>query len=191
MLNTKPFITGLFYLCFVCGLHAQSLVCHIQTSSDPDNICQSKTFTLTGISYDGSENYVKHQWDGEEGIFKTTRDNIAVLNTDKAGQYQITYTVWDDEGQSASFVLNINILPMASKDITIKRGFFKRIFGKSFPLELHAEKGHASYQWFKGKDILPEETRSSLKVSQAGKYRVEITTQQGCKSSAITEVTSK
>lgn len=191
MLKLKSVLIFVFFFALNNGLNAQALVCHIQTSSDPMAICQTKTFTLVGTSYDGSENYVKHQWSGPEGIFRETRDNIAILNTSNAGRFQITYTVWDDEDQSASFSMDIQILPLASKEIIVKQSFFKRIFGKRQHMRLLAEKGHAAYQWHKDNEMISGATHFELKINESGRYRVEIETSQGCKSSAIIEIPRK
>ncbi len=75
----------------------------------PANTCVGEDLILNGNPSGGTENYITHVWSNEVSNLNVTDQQSVVFNSDIYGDFDLTYTVTDDNGCSNSDNINITV----------------------------------------------------------------------------------
>jgi len=145
------------------GVSVQASPTPVITASGVTSFCQGGSVTLTGDS--GHSSY---SW--------STGVSTNNITTTEEGTYTLTVTSSNGCEGSTSTAVQVNDLPNTS--IASSTGAFEVCSGEN--LDLKAPNGYAGYQWFDGGTAISGAADSSLTVSSAGTYTVQITTAEGC-----------
>jgi Secretion system C-terminal sorting domain len=142
------------------------------------NICENqKTEIYANVNnnqnyYDGhrfpedSPDRYDYQWQ-KDGIDILNEKNYSLLNISQPGSYSVKTKFKNCQAVSNNTVVSINKIPNAISPQDSARFCPKT----TIELKVSADKGLA-YEWYKNKIILPTEKTNSLKVGEAGTYRV-------------------
>lgn len=166
------------------NLHAGELVLVLETSAGETRFCQGTQVSITAKGFHGDEVLVEHQWEStSENIFSRTQNQYAALDGSIPGRHLITYHGTDDQGNKASISITIIFDEAPAIEIEARKGFFTRLFGKSIPVKLNSAYIHPDhhYQWYRNNEEISGATGTSFKVGQEGRYRLVITSPQGCR----------
>jgi gliding motility-associated-like protein len=149
----------------------------------------STTFCNTGsVTLNAAGGGTSYQW-YKDGILINGQTGSS-LNVTSAGNYQAT--TFNDGCQSAlstgvQVIVNTVINPILSSENN-KTTICK---GGSLLLSAASETTPFTYQWYKDGNIISGETKATYLVTQAGKYKVTITSINGCLSGFSNEIEIK
>ena len=185
--KVRAFILIVFFTCFGFQANAQDLSCKIETTGGVTTACQGKSLVLTAAPSNGSMPFVKHLWEGPEGLFSENDRFYIRINTETLGSYEFSYTGWDEDNAQYSCHIKINVASLPTVNIEKGTGFFRRVFQRNPMPDLSVElREGESVQWYlEGKPI--EQARSGkYRPEKPGKYHARVTCAKGCTGSSQT-----
>jgi len=167
MVLTTIIVTQLWICNFA---QAQQLNVYIESTGGKVEFCANHTFSLTGVVFDGSGNYIEQNWVDSSGIIVKSINNIAIIKTNKPGIYSISYHVKDDSGATATAAIKIKINSSPVSEIIVVDDFLRltNISGDS----------NYKYRWFK--NGVKIDNSDKIDTSEKSEYKVVITDENGC-----------
>jgi hypothetical protein len=184
--NKVLIYTGILFhlLLFVKPLQADELVLILETSAGETRFCQGSSFSLIARGLHGDEILTEYLWEADDpGLFSQSEGPFAVLQGTTPGNHLVTFTGTDDQGNKASVSITITVLQAPNPEVSVSHGFLTRLFGKELPLKLEATNpsSGSTYQWFRNNEIIEGAVSRSFKARQTGRYRLVVTSAEGCK----------
>ncbi|NVO03764.1 MAG: T9SS type A sorting domain-containing protein [Bacteroidetes bacterium] len=166
----------LFQLTLIAN--SQPLTSVIGTINGDTVVCQGNVFSIVGYGFFGSGNYTKYLWTGDTGPLFDVNSQLPGFSTSNIGTYNLTFWVWDDNGDSASSNMSISVLVLPDAIITAN-GPTTFCQGGSVLLSSINTPG-LIYQWRKGNFDIPGAITSNYTATQSGVYRLRVTSVNGC-----------
>ena len=182
-------ITCLIIFCFFKYGVADEPIVFIESPASKTEFCKYEKIILTGKCFFETENFVKHEWESEtDGLIADTKGQFAMLELIKSGEHAFIYRAWTSENEMAKARITLKVFDLPDNQIEARRRFFTRLFGRQLPQYISVVNYNPdyTYQWFFNNMPMKKETDGKIKVGEFGRYRLEITSDNGCK--AVSEV---
>jgi gliding motility-associated-like protein len=160
------------------GIDINVLPPPIASFTSPAEACLDLPVTFTGTSNVDANVNVFYQWDFGDG---TTSDQINPVHTySSLGNYTVSLLVhYDDVDCNDTFTTSIEVVNAPAVAIQTDRD---TVMCEGETIRLWVDDIHTAYNWSNGA------TSSSIEVSAAGIYTVDVTTNAGCITTAQVEV---
>lgn len=160
---------------------AQPVPCQISVTGGETSICLGQPIVLIGQANIDQEEIAGQIWETNGRLLSDNDNNFVRLDTSIPGTFELTYKVWDKQGQENNCTISITVSGQPEFEIVENFGFFQRIlFKKPMPrLRILSAESH-TFQWFLNDNEIIGANGVVYKPTAAGKYNVKVTSQQGC-----------
>lgn len=182
------FCTSLVFIIFLIStnrLIAEGPSVYIQLAADnKTEFCIGDKTVLIGKCMFDADEFSRHEWKSSSPeLILEKRENMAFLEFKEKGEHKFTYYAWDEQGRKDSAAITLTVYDIPNKEVITSRPFFTRLFRKDLPKIIEAVDVNADYQykWYKDGNIIKEATQPKYKAVEKGRYRLEITSSNGCK----------
>ena len=138
----------------------------ITTNADNNTICAGDAITMTATA--GYEEYV---WSNEE------EDDIIEIEPDRTNY---TVTVTNGEGCSNTATINITINELPTVTISEENNLSTICADSAFHFTATCQSEEPTYAWKFNNTLIEEAEESTLRATEAGKYVVNVTDENGC-----------
>lgn len=162
----------LFSMRSTCA-YSQTYFVDFETSSGNFETCQNRPFSVIANIVLDKEDIAAVEWTGEPAIKRST-DEMAILNTGKAGQLKVKLSVTTKSGQKMDSSLVIKVKPKPQVKISIRDN----------QVEIDDLTHIINYKWLYNKQVCKEFENEPYKNPKDGEYKVFILDNNGCMSTS-------
>lgn len=172
----------LFLLIFVYsnGAFSQSYFVDFETSSGKFEACQNRSFLVIANIVLDKDEITAIEWTGEPAIKRST-DEMAILNTSKAGLLKVKLSVTTKSGQKMDSSLVITVMPKPKVKISFKDD----------QVEIDDLVHIVNYKWLYNKQVCKEFENEPYKKPKDGEYKVFVLDDNGCMATSESLTISK
>jgi len=155
--------------------------CQISVTGGQTSICLGQPMVLIGQTNLDQEEIARQLWETNGRLLSDNDNSFARLDTSTPGSFEVTFSVWNEQGQESTCAIIINVSGQPEFEIVENFGVFQRIlFKKPMPrLRILSAENH-TFQWFFNDNEIDAARGAVFKPTAAGKYNVKVTSQQGC-----------